>query len=130
MCNFGALASVPEHYRSRLLYQWNPNVTLMRTDCGENVRIGQLLAETANAAAGPAVVIVPLKGVSMLDRPDGPFWAPDADAACFRALREGLRPDIRLIEDDSNINDPEFADRAVAALLALIKDQARIEKRR
>jgi uncharacterized protein (UPF0261 family) len=36
MCNFGARESVPLKYKSRLLYEWNANVTLMRTNIYEN----------------------------------------------------------------------------------------------
>ncbi len=119
MCNFASRASVPDKYASRLLYEWNPNVTLMRTSVGENRKIGRLIAETANRCAGPAVVLLPLRGVSMLDSPGGPFWDPDADHACFDALRSGLKKGIPVIEVDGNINDPVFADRATQVFLEL-----------
>jgi uncharacterized protein (UPF0261 family) len=112
MCNFGPLASVPDKYGSRLLYEWNANVTLMRTGVQENRRIGALIAETANRCAGPVIVLLPLRGVSMLDSPGGPFWDEDADQACYDSIRSGLKPGISVIEIDANINDPIFADRA------------------
>ena len=65
-------------------------MTLMRTNVEENRRIGAMIAETANRCAGPAVVLLPLRGVSMLDSPGGPFWDPDADSACYDAIRSGL----------------------------------------
>ena len=34
MANFWGIDTVPEKYRGRNLYQWNPNVTLMRTNPG------------------------------------------------------------------------------------------------
>ncbi len=119
MCNFGSRASVPDKYRSRLLYEWNSNVTLMRTSVEENRKIGRLIAETANQCAGTAVVLLPLRGVSMLDSPGGPFWDPDADRACLDALRSCLRRGIQVIEVDANINDPVFADRATQMFLEL-----------
>jgi uncharacterized protein (UPF0261 family) len=119
MCNFGSPASVPGRYGSRLLYEWNSNVTLMRTSVEENRKIGRLIAETANRSAGPAVVLLPRQGVSMLDSPGGPFWDPDADRACFDALRSCLKPSISVIEVDANINDPPFADRATQAFFEL-----------
>lgn len=119
MCNFWGRATVPERYRDRQLYEWNSNVTLLRTNREENVLIGELLAETANACAGPVTVLIPLGGVSMLDSAGGAFWDPEADRACFDALRRGLRPGIRVIEMDANINDPAFADRAVEELCRL-----------
>lgn len=119
MCNFWGPSTVPERYRGRQIYEWNSNVTLLRTNCEENVRIGELLAETANSCAGPAVMLIPLGGVSMLDSPGGAFWNPEADRACFDALRRGLHPDIPVIEMNCNINDPAFADRAVEELCRL-----------
>jgi len=119
MCNFGSPTSVPGRYRSRLLYEWNSNVTLMRTSVEENRVIGRLLAETANQCAGPVVVLLPLQGVSMLDSPGNTFWDPDADHACFDAFRSCLKPDIRVIEINANINDPVFADRATQAFFEL-----------
>lgn len=119
MCNFGSPASVPGRYGSRLLYEWNSNVTLMRTNIDENRAIGRLLAETANRCAGPCVVLLPLQGVSMLDSPGNPFWDPEADHACFDTLRSCLKPDIPVIEVDANINDPAFADRATQVFFEL-----------
>ena len=119
MCNFGSRVSVPDKYASRLLYEWNSNVTLMRTSVEDNRKIGRLIAETANRCAGPAVVLLPLRGVSMLDSPNGPFWDPAADQACFDALRSCLKPGISVIEIDANINDPAFADQATQVFLKL-----------
>jgi uncharacterized protein (UPF0261 family) len=119
MCNFGARASIPDKYGSRLIYEWNANVSLMRTNIEENRRIGAMIAETANRCAGPAIVLLPLRGVSMLDSPGGPFWDPDADQACYDAIRSGLKQGISVIQIDANINDPIFADRASDVFLEL-----------
>jgi uncharacterized protein (UPF0261 family) len=120
MANFGTFGSVPSVYANRTLYQWNPNVTLLRTNVEENRQIGLLLANAANAATGPVAVMLPLRGVSMLDSEGGRFWDPAADAACFAAIRENLRADIPLIELDYNINDPEFSGAAAKKLLEML----------
>jgi uncharacterized protein (UPF0261 family) len=120
MANFGGVESVPEKYRGRTLYQWNPNVTLLRTNAEENREIGKLIAAAANASSAPVAILLPLKGVSMLDSPGGAFWDPTADQACYRAIKEYLRPGIPLLELDHNINDPEFADQVAATLLAML----------
>lgn len=121
MCNFWAIDTVPEKHRSRNLYQWNPNVTLMRTDVAENAAMGAMIARAANASVGPVAILLPLKGVSQLDSPGNPFWDPEADRACYDAIQSNLKPGISLIEVDANINDPEFADRAVEMLLGMMK---------
>jgi uncharacterized protein (UPF0261 family) len=124
MCNFGPRESVPAKYRSRLLYEWNATVTLMRTTIEENREIGGLIAETANQCIGPAVVLLPSRGVSMLDSQGGPFRDEAADRACFDAIRSRLNNEIPVIEIDANINDPIFADRATQVFLELSEQSA------
>jgi uncharacterized protein (UPF0261 family) len=120
MCNFAGRSTVPLQYQYRNLYEWNNNVTLMRTNVEENIRIGEMLATTANLAKGPVAVLVPLQGVSMLDSPGGPFWSLEADRGCFETIKRNLRLDIHYEEVDANINDPQFADRATEILLGMM----------
>ena len=83
--------------------------------------MGQIFAEKLNAARGPARVLIPTRGYSILDSPGGLFWDPEADAAFVRALRANLRSDIPVEEMDANINDPAFADHAVERLLEMLE---------
>ena len=121
MANFWGMETIPEKYRSRKLYQWNPNITLMRTNVEENNRIGEMIATVANAATAPVIILIPLKGVSQLDSPGGAFWDPLADRACFEVIKKNLKPDIPVIEMENNINDPEFANRAAETLLEMLE---------
>lgn len=121
MVNFWARPTVPEKYQNRKLYEWNPNVTLMRTTPEENAEIGRRLAEKANASTGPVAFLLPLKGVSLLDSPGQPFWDPEADQACYRAIKENVKPGIQVVELDCNLNDPEFAEKAAEMLLGMLK---------
>jgi uncharacterized protein (UPF0261 family) len=120
MANFDAIETVPDRYQGRNLYAWNPNVTLLRTNVEENIRIGEMLAAAVNLATAPTAVLLPMRGVSMLDSEGERFWDPEADGACFDAIRGGLRADIAVHEIDHNINDPEFADAAANALLEML----------
>jgi uncharacterized protein (UPF0261 family) len=121
MANFGGVETMPEKYRGRNIYQWNPNVTLLRTNVEENIKMGEMLAAAANASSAPVAVILPLNGVSMLDSQGGQFWDPAADKACYDAIKKNLKAGISLIESDHNINDPEFADLCASTLLKLLK---------
>ncbi len=123
MANFGAFDTVPGPYQNRNLYKWN-NGTLLRTNVAENRRIGHMLAAAANATKGPVSIVIPLMGVSMLDSIGGDFWDPEADQACFDAIKESLKPGIPIIELDNNINDPEFADKVAEILLDLLRRPA------
>lgn len=120
MANFWGMDTVPEKYRGRNLYQWNPNVTLLRTNVAENIQMGEMIAAAANASAGPIAILLPLRGVSMLDSPGNQFWDPDADQACFNAIKKNLKTGLRVIELDHNINDPEFARATANTLLELL----------
>lgn len=122
MANFGAPETVPARYAGRQLYKWNPNVTLLRTGVAENARIGEMIAAAANAATGPVAVLLPLRGVSMLDSPGGQFWDPAADRACYQAIRSHLKPSVPVEKIDANINDETFALRAADLLLAMITE--------
>ncbi len=130
MANFWGLDTVPKKYRDRNLYQWNPNITLLRTNVEENRKIGSMIAAAANTSKGPVAIILPLRGVSMLDSigPDGQpgtFWDPEADQACFEAIKANLHPGILVIEMDNNINDPEFADKCADTLLEMLAAESK-----
>jgi uncharacterized protein (UPF0261 family) len=121
MANFWGIDTVPEKYRARNLYEWNPNVTLLRTNVEENIRMGEMIAAAANASSAPVAILIPLKGVSMLDSPGGQFWDKEADRACFDAIKKNIKPAIDYIEMDNNINDPEFSGKVAELLLAMLK---------
>jgi uncharacterized protein (UPF0261 family) len=123
MVNFGAPHTVPSRYRDagRSFHQWNPDVTLIRTNVEENKRMGRIFAEKANAAKGPVAFLLPLRGFSILGGPGGPFHDPAADRAMMDELKRHLRQDIPVLELDCNINDPEFAAKAVAMLMEMLR---------
>jgi uncharacterized protein (UPF0261 family) len=123
MANFGGVETVPDRYRDRTLYRWNPNVTLLRTNVDENRQMGAMLAAAANAATAPVAIMLPLRGVSMLDSEGHEFWDPEADRACYEAIKAGLKPGIPVVELDRNINDPAFSEKVVETLLAMLEQR-------
>jgi uncharacterized protein (UPF0261 family) len=124
MVHFGSPVTIPERYKGRRFHNVNPNVTLMRTSPEEMDRLGKEIAEKASAARGPTRILLPLKGVSALDREGEPFWWPEADAALFQSLRNWVYPPEMLMEFDLHINDIAFAEAAANKLLNLLGSQA------
>jgi len=122
MANFGGMDTVPQKYKEaqRVFYEWNPSVTLMRTNVEENRKMGKIFAEKANVAKGPVAFLIPLKGVSILDGDGQMFCDRDADQAMFDAIKANLNAGVPVVEVDYNINDPEFAAKAVEMMLDLI----------
>lgn len=120
MVNFGPPDTVPEKFKDRRFYQHNPTVTLMRTKPEENDRLGKEIAEKASAASGPTALLIPLRGVSAIDREGQPFWWPEADLALFQSIRNWIGPNVKLLELDMHINDSQFAAIAANTLLELM----------
>ncbi len=123
MVNFWAPETVPQQFEGRRFYPHNPNITLMRTTPDECRRLGEILAEKVNLSTGPVTVLIPLGGLSMIDAPDGPFWWPEANRALFESLKRSLREDVRVIEMDHNVNDPEFARACAEELLKSMRSE-------
>jgi uncharacterized protein (UPF0261 family) len=119
MVNFGPRDTVPERFAGRKLHIHNASITLMRTTPEENARLGEEIGRKLAAARGPSAILLPLKGVSAIDRSGQPFDDPAARAALFDGIRR-TRGAVELIELDSHINDPAFAEAAANRLLALI----------
>lgn len=127
MVNFGPYDTVPGHYAHRNLYKHNPTVTLMRTDIEENRKLGEKLAEKLNASESPTTLMLPLRGVSMIDSEGQPFYGPEEDAMLFNTLR-GLvnRDKVEVIEMDHNINDEGFAVAAAQKLIDLMEGRREV----
>ncbi|MFB6296627.1 MAG: Tm-1-like ATP-binding domain-containing protein [Halobacteriales archaeon] len=122
MVNFGPRDSVPAEFEGRQFHVHNPQVTLMRTTPEENAELGGIIAEKLNAATGPTALALPLGGVSMLDAEGEDFHDPEADRALFDALRDGLDPDVDLIEMETDVNDEAFAEAIVEKLDSSMRD--------
>jgi uncharacterized protein (UPF0261 family) len=97
--------------------------------------LGRVFAKKINQARGPSLVLIPLKGFSAYDNPNGPkamnlqggpashpwFW-PEADRAFYQALKENLDASrVRYHELSMHINEPGFAEMAVRELEAMIR---------
>jgi uncharacterized protein (UPF0261 family) len=124
--NFWAPETLPEKYRGRRLYQHNPKQTLVRTTPEENTELGKIIASKLNMSTGPVAVYLPLRGISVISAPGGPYYWPEADAALFASLRTHLRKDIPVHELDCHINDAPFAEAMARGLLEM-RSQRRLK---
>ncbi|MFJ5213206.1 Tm-1-like ATP-binding domain-containing protein [Streptomyces sp. NPDC088354] len=121
MVKFGPLASLPERFRSRHVHVHNPSVTVIRTSAAECAALGRQVAEKLRAATGPAALLLPLRGLSTLGAPGGPYHDPSVDEVLFTALREGLRGSrVELAAYDTHLNDPDFGRTAADRLHTLV----------
>ena len=117
--NFGPLETVPQCFRDRTFYRHNSAVTLMRTSATEAAELGRMIGAKLARGRGRRCIVLPLRGLSSLSAPGGPFHDPEADQALFNALRKALPETVEVVELDADINDP-----VVAAALAERLDTA------
>lgn len=121
MVNFGPMDTVPAQFKDRNLYKHNPTVTLMRTTAEELKSIGHEIATRLADATGKTTLMLPLKGVSMIDVEGQPFYDAEADKALFDTLRTELADsNVEIVELDTDINDKEFAIAAAQKLISLL----------
>nr|WP_244515307.1 Tm-1-like ATP-binding domain-containing protein [Actinopolyspora xinjiangensis] len=125
MVNFGARDTVPERHRSRLLYEHNSQVTLMRTTPEECEAIGLFLADKLNALPGPVRFLLPEGGVSALDAVGEPFHDPEADGVLFDTLERNVVQHERrsLVRVPHNINDSLFVRALLDAFCEVMSDE-------
>ncbi len=121
MVNFGSPDSVPARFSGRTFYEHNATVTLMRTTPDECRQIGREIARKVAASRGPASLILPLRGVSAIDREGQPFDDPAAREAMFDEIRQH-HGQVELIELDAHINDEPFATAAARKLIELMQE--------
>ena len=112
---------VPEKFKNRTLNFHNPTMTTMRTTAEENVAIAEFIAAKLNPSKGPVVVMLPLGGLSTIDRPGEIFYDPEANGALFATLKLKLSSTIEVIEDEHHLDDPEFAILVGQQMVSLLK---------
>ena len=122
MVNFGTMDTVPEKYviAERKFYNWNPMVTLMRTNEKENEILGKILAEKANESLSPVAFFVSIRGISILDGVNQPFCDWKTDKILFESIGKNVREGIPIKSVEANLNDDLFAEATVENLLELM----------
>ncbi|MEC0208623.1 Tm-1-like ATP-binding domain-containing protein [Paenibacillus ehimensis] len=122
MVNFGPLHTVPAQFVSRKLYKHNASSTLMRTNERECVELGKVISHKLNCSQGLTSLYIPLRGLSLIDVFDKPFYGRKEDAALFWSIRKHIdKNNVQVIELDTDINHESFALTIAKKLISLIK---------
>jgi uncharacterized protein (UPF0261 family) len=89
-----------------------------RTSPEEMQTIARAVAEKLNKHENKKLVkfIIPTKGFSSISVKGGALYDPISDKTFIDEFRENLNPEIDIIEIDTHINTPEFAQAVVDAL--------------
>jgi len=101
---------LPDRFAGRALYIHDNVLAATRPTPEESRQLAAVLARKLNAATGPTVLYVPLRGVSLLSTEGAVLADADADEALFSGLRELVDDQrVEVHELDAEINDPRFA---------------------
>jgi len=108
---------MPERFAGRPIYLHDELLAGTRATPEECRALGSVVARKLNAAHGPTVLFVPLRGLSLLSTDGAVLHDRKADEALAEALREQVdRSRVEVHEVDTDLNDPVLA-RAMAERL-------------
>ena len=99
-----------ERFRGRPIYVHDELMVATRATPDECRDLAALIARKLNAARGPTVLFVPLRGFSLLTTEGQVLYDGEADEALLSTLRERVdRAKVEVHEVDVDINDTVFA---------------------
>ena len=122
MVNFGPPQTIPDMFLERTFYHHNPTVTLMRTTVSESQQVGVEIAQKVSRTQGPAVILLPLRGVSAIDAAGQPFDDSRARQTLFDAIKQHA-DGVPVVELDHHINEVPFAVAAAQHLLEMLQSK-------
>ncbi len=98
-----------------------------RTSAEEMEAIAKAVAEKLNQYPNKKLIkfVIPKRGFSSLSIEGGALYDPTSDQAFIETLRKYLNPEIKVLEVDTDINNPEFAHVVVEALKESLSSQTK-----
>lgn len=111
----------PEFHQRRK-YDLDRHRTWLRMSSEELREVARAFADKLNLARGAVAVIIPLQGWSSVDAPGNPTYDPKEDRVFIEELRSRLKPGLRIVEVDANMEDPMFAQVVAGTALELFQE--------
>jgi len=112
---------LPEDINTRKYMFHNSEIAHIKLFRDEIVQVGEIIAERLNKSRGPVTMIIPLRGFRQSTLPGEVLYDPEVDAALIEVLHKGLKPHIKVIDVDANINDLRFSQAAAEEMLKLVR---------
>ena len=102
----------------------------MRSSPDENEAFGKAIADKLNHAKGPVKLLLPLEGLSAIDKKGEIFYDPKTDQVLFDTLISRIMNNrVEIPEADSHINSRSFAEAVVKSLKEISPELNKLEEK-
>jgi len=122
---FDSADKILPELRQHYVHRHGPSIFTLRTQKKDMEAIGHVVVEKLNKSTGPTAVIIPTRGISVLDQVDKLFVDNEANQVLFDILKKDLKKEIEVKVLDCHINDMMFAEEAGRMLSKLIDQGAK-----
>jgi uncharacterized protein (UPF0261 family) len=109
----GPLDALPAEYKARKTMVHTPTITLVRTSPEEMVAVARLITERLAESTGPTAMILPVRAFGWFAREGQPLHDPESDRAFVETFKAHAPAQVRIVEMDTHLNDPEVGKTAV-----------------
>lgn len=106
--------ALPERFRDRPAHAHNRLLTSVVLNSEEREELAGVICDKLAAAKGPVTLILPSQGGNEWDREGAPLADAEGLARFCAAMCTKCPPNVRLVDIDAHINDPAFAEAALA----------------
>ena len=102
-----------------------PTITLVRTLPEEMAAVARLIAERLAESTGPAATILPLRAFGWFAMEEQPLHNPESDRAFVETFKAHAPAQVRIVEMDTHLNDPEVGKMAVRLMREMLEQVTR-----
>lgn len=113
---------IPDKYKDRAFHAHNRLIKSSALTGAERRDLVRDILARLETATGPVQVVLPTRGIEEWDQPGEPAHDPEALAEMVDEFRVSVRAPVQLTQVDCHINDPGFAEAALAILDGWIAD--------
>jgi uncharacterized protein (UPF0261 family) len=122
LIDFAGWQEIPEAYADRPFHAHNRLIKSSGLSPEERRALVRDIAARLSGATGPVHMLMPVQGVEAWDRPGEPAHDPEGLAAMVDEMSRAIQPPAQFSLLECHINDPEFAEAALAVLDGWIAD--------
>jgi len=118
------MATGDNPFGGRRFHIHNAALTAVRTTEEDLGKLAEHMGGILRDAEGPVRFMIPLKGLSHHDSPDGTLHFPELPAIFARQCRSAFPERVPVDTVDAHINDPVFATKVLSAIRSLMAERA------